>query len=59
MKGSKMLTNAIELFLIDPTLFTGESGQAVATTFIGGLGILVAGLMSSTALPTLLLMSSM
>ena len=54
-----MLTNAIELFLIDPTLFTGESGQAVATTFIGGLGILVAGLMSSTALPTLLLITSM
>ena len=59
MKGGKMLTNAIELFLIDPTLYTGEAGQTMVTTIFGAMGILVAGLMSSTALPALLMMSSM
>ena len=54
-----MLPNAIELFLIDPTLYTGEAGQTLVTTIFGAMGILVAGLMSSTALPALLMMSSM
>ena len=53
-----VFSNLIELFIIDPSLFAGEGAQLVANTFVGGLGILVAGLMSSAFAPTLLLMSS-
>lgn len=58
-KVNPVFSNLIELSIIDPSLFAGEGAQAVANTFVGGLGILVAGLMSSAFAPTLLVMSAM